>query len=202
MATRSVPDWGRHADTFASSHLPAGCHVPGSAAATVGQQNSEVQRHHLRCWLCAGGYHDVGRLHGEGTNGRRIAAVMHTPRSAAFLHERISVTEQRGSAFCILETYKSSRRFLDCSRWTIRVTSTFIWLYYYCCYYVYNNNNNNKIEPLIKITFSDSIAICMARDAPFDVPMTPIPDFVTLGCRDSQSTASCMRQVSKFSFTV
>jgi hypothetical protein len=42
-----------------------------------------------------------------------------------------------------------------------------------------------------KSTLSDSMAICMASDAPFDVPMTPIPDFITCGWFESQFTASC-----------
>jgi hypothetical protein len=41
--------------------------------------------------------------------GRRFAAVTHEQRSTAFLRQRISVAVQRGNAFCVLETFKSSR---------------------------------------------------------------------------------------------
>ena len=36
--------------------------------------------------------------------GRRIAAVIHEPRSTMFLRQRLSVTVQRGNANCVLET--------------------------------------------------------------------------------------------------
>ena len=45
--------------------------------------------------------------------GRRIAALTYEPRSTAFLRQRISVAVQRGNAYCVLDTFKSSR-IVDC----------------------------------------------------------------------------------------
>jgi hypothetical protein len=40
--------------------------------------------------------------------GRRIAAVVHEPRSTTFLRQRISVAVQRGNAWCVLGTFPNS----------------------------------------------------------------------------------------------
>ena len=49
--------------------------------------------------------------------GRRIATLTHEPRSTAFLRQRISVAVQRGNAYCVLDTFKSSR-IVDCRQRT------------------------------------------------------------------------------------
>jgi hypothetical protein len=106
-------------DTFASSHVVASSNEAGSAAA-VAEVNKTLK------------YNDIisgvdfvpvaietsgvwGRQAVELVNeiGRRIAALTYEPRSTAFLRQRISVAVQRGNAFCVLDTFKSSR-IVDC----------------------------------------------------------------------------------------
>jgi len=103
-------------DTFGVSHVLASSKLTraGSAAATAEAMTSQKYAgittgvDFIPIAIETSGTWDEPAFHLVMEIGRRLATVIHQPRSTAFLRQRLSVAIQRGNAFCVTETFRRS----------------------------------------------------------------------------------------------